>query len=522
MTTLGKGAGWGSRVVVGLDVGTTGVKAVAFDVGGSRRLVVERKCALDEPAPGWVTQDPGSVIAAAGSALAECVAALGARRVAAISLCAAMHGLVALDADRRPLTPLVTWADRRASEEARALRRSGQAAELHRTTGVPVHPMSPLAKLAWFAGHEPGVWAAARWWVGLKECLVDWLTGTLATELSSASGTGLLSMATRTWSPLALEAAGVPADKLPEILPPTAVLGLAPGAGRAIGLPAGTPVVVGAADGPLGNLGAGAITPGVAGLTLGTSGALRLAVAEPRLDDDLTLFCYALTESLWVVGGALSNGGNVIGWAGRALAPDIAASAGADADAANLELAADVPAGAEGLVAVPYLLAERAPLWDADLAGAYLGLRAHHTRAHLVRALVEGVCFGMRTILDRLDPVETVTQVRATGGAFRSALWREVMAAVLDRPFTVTAGLDGTALGAAALGLVALGDAAGYPEALARLTGPGEATAVGRDPDLVAAYAAVGNELSARIDELGAVAALARRQPSASRPGPVT
>jgi gluconokinase len=139
-----------------------------------------------------------------------------------------------------------------------------------------------------------------------------------------------------------------------------------------------------------------------------------------------------------------------------------------------------------------------------------------------VRAVVEGVCFGMRVILDRLDAVETVAQVRATGGAFRSALWREVMAAVLDRPFTVTAGLEGTALGAAALGLVALGDAPGFPEALARLTGPGEAVAVGRAPDIVAAYAALGDELRARIDELGAIAALARRRPGALRPGPVT
>ena len=167
--------------------------------------------------------------------------------------------------------------------------------------------MTPLTKLRWFAHHEPATWEAARWWVGLKDLLLAHLTGELVTELSSASATGLLDMATRAWSPRALAAAGVDADRLPPILPTTAVLELAAGPAQAIGLPAGTPVVTGGADGPLGNLGTGAIAPGVAGVSLGTSGAIRMAVAEPRVDDARTLFCYALTDEVWIVGGAVSQ-----------------------------------------------------------------------------------------------------------------------------------------------------------------------------------------------------------------------
>lgn len=312
--------------------------------------------------------------------------------------------------------------------------------------------------------------------------------GTLATELSSASATGLLDMSTRTWSTAALGLCGVPAGHLPDILPTTATLALSAATAGQVGLPAGTPVVVGAGDGPLGNLGTGALGPRVAGLSLGTSGAVRIAVDEPKVDGAGALFCYALTESTWVVGGATSNGGGVLRWAGRGLAPDVLATAGDEGpDAALLRLAAGVPAGSEGLVMLPYLVAERAPLWERTTPGAYLGLRRRHTRAHLVRAALEGVCMQMRGIVDRLHQIEPVDSVRATGGVFRSPLWGEVMAAVIGRPLLLAGDAEGTARGAAALGLFALGQAPSLVAAAAAL-GSGGTTAVEPDPRLVTAY----------------------------------
>jgi gluconokinase len=442
--------------------------------------------------------------------MTECIAAADGADVLAVSLSAAMHGLLALDEDKRPLTPLVTWADGRASGEARELQRSRQADELRTRTGIPVHPMTPLTKLMWFARHEPGIWASARWWVGLKDYLLAWLTGTLATELSSASGTGLLDLSTRGWSPVALETSGLSADRLPPILPTTATLSMAPAAAAQVGLPAGTPVVVGAADGPLANLGTGAMQPGTACLSLGTSGALRMTTNGPRLDELGVLFSYALTDQVWVVGRAISNGASVLRWGGRSLAPDVVASAdAAGADEAVLDLAATVDAGSEGLVMLPFLVAERSPLWAADLHGAYLGLRREHTRAHLLRAAVEGVCIQMRVVLDRVDSVAHVTSVRATGGAFRSRLWRDVMAAALDRPLQIVEGAEGTALGAAALGLFAIGRAPSLDDAVMELAGPGDLqpAPVGVSEDLVATYA----HLRAMLPEL--VDAIARDLP---------
>jgi gluconokinase len=500
-----------AEVIVGLDVGTTGVKAVAFGLGSAWSRVTIREYPLHQPAPGQAVQDPGTILTATADALAECVAAVGSAEVQAVVVSAGMHGLMALDADLDPLTPLITWADARAHDEARSLRRSGQARDLQALTGAPVHPMTPLAKLMWFARNDPRTWAAARWWVGLKDHVLLWLTGRLVTELSSASGTGLLDMSTRTWSATAIEVCGVDAGRLPPIVATTAMLSLDPVTASRVGLPAGTTVVAGAADGPLGNVGTGAMAPGIAGLTLGTSGAVRMVVDEPRVDDDRSLFCYALTDTAWVVGGAISNGGIVVRWAGGALAADVRDAAGdTGPDAAVLELAASVPPGSEGLVMLPYLLAERGPLWDPDIPGAYLGLRRVHTRAHMVRAAVEGVCLQMRVIVDSLDDVEPVRSVRATGGVFRSALWREAMAAMLARPIHIVGDAEGTALGAAALGLLALGRAPTLPAAAAALSDAGAPPpqTVEPDPALVATYDRVRASVPELIAALDGVAGL--------------
>lgn len=500
-----------AKVIIGLDVGTTATKAVAFGLGTPWRYVAAREYPLLEPRPGWQVQDPGTMLAAVAITLADCAAAIGSSETVAVSVSTAMHGLIGLDAAMRPLTPLLTWADARSREEARELRKSGTAAILQRTSGTPVHPMTPLTKLMWFSRHEPDICAAVRWWVGLKDYVIWRLTGTLVTELSSASGTGLLDLATRSWNPAALDLAGVSLEQLPDVLPTTASLGLSAQAADHVRLPAGIPVVLGAGDGPLGNLGTGAMSPGIAGLSLGTSGAVRMVVPKPQVDPDGALFCYALTDSAWVIGGAVSNGGIVVRWAESALAPDFADTpAGVSVDERLLELAATVPAGCDGLVMVPYLLSERAPLWDPDLPGAYLGLRRQHSRGHLVRAAVEGVCLQLSMIVDRLHRMEPVSSVRITGGAFRSPLWREVMAAALDRPMQAVSDAEGSALGAAALGLHALGLSPRLEDAPAMLgvTPSQDGLRVEPDPSLVSVYAATRAAVPRLVEALGAVADL--------------
>ncbi|KGN40783.1 gluconokinase [Knoellia aerolata] len=495
-----------AEVVIGLDVGTTGTKAVAFGMGSPWRHTVVREYPLLAPGPGWQVQDPATVVAAVMGALAEVVTTARGARVVGISVSTAMHALIGLDEGLRPLTPIVTWADSRATAEAAELRSSDEAEALHLASGTPLHPMSPLAKLLWFTRHEPALAARVRAWVGLKDYVLQTLTGTSATELSTASGSGLLDLATRTWNPRALELAGIREDQLPPILPTTAVLGLTKSAASRLGLATATPVVVGAGDGPLGNLGTGALDRGVVGLSVGTSGAARMVVPAPVTDPSGRLFCYALTDDAWVVGGAVSNGGIVVRWA-----RDVLGDAGGD-DAALLELAASVPAGSDGLVVLPYLLAERAPLWDPTLTGAIIGMRHSHTRGHVVRAVVEGVALQLWSIVDGLDAVTPVTSIRATGGVFRSQVWRDVTAGVLARPVTVTGGAEGSALGAAALGLLAVGRASSLTDGLDRLA-PGlrrSGDAVVVDDADRDAYRAARARIPSLLDSYAAVADLFR------------
>ena len=439
----------GRDVILGLDVGTTAAKASLFSLDGAIRLTASREYPLLGPRPGWHVQDPDAIAVGVLEAMAEAVARVDPARVVGISISTAMHGLMGLDATLRPVTELLTWADSRASAQAEQLNAHATGPRLHFTSGTPTHAMSPLLKLRWFGDNDPQLLARTPHWIGLKDWVLVVLTGQVATELSTASGSGLIDMETRDWNPEAFEVAGIRPDQVPRLHDTTDILPLGAEAAAAVGLPAGLPVVLGAGDGPLGNLGTGAMEVGRAGLSIGTSGALRMVMRSPAVVSGL--FCYALTSDVWVAGGAVSNGGMVQRWLTETFAPE-----GAD-DAEACRRAALIPAGSDGLVMIPYLVSERASLWDSEIRGAFLHVRRPHTPDHFIRAGVEGVAFQLWTILHRLRMIARVEEVRATGGVFRSDLWRDVVAGVLNRPLVVTGSAEGSGLGAAILGAKALG-----------------------------------------------------------------
>jgi len=444
----------GANVVLGVDIGTTSAKAVAFDADARELGRGEAGYPLLEPEHGQAVQDPAVVVDATLAAIRAATTAAREQgaQIAALSFSGAMHSLVGLDAQGRALTPLVTWGDMRATEQAERLR--AEHPELHDRTGTPLHPMSPLPKLVWFAEHEPETFAAVRRWAGIKELVVARLTGTWAVDHSVASATGLLNLRELDWDDEALAIAGIDAKALSPLVPTTHRLELDAACAADLGLEGGVALIVGAADGPLANLGVGAVHHGVAACSIGTSGALRLMVERPAVDPQRRVFCYALLPGHWIVGGAINNGGAVLRWAGEALAPDL----GPHAEGHLLELAADVPAGSEGLLMLPYLLSERAPHWSTVPRGAYVGLTRHHGRGHLVRAALEGVCLQLAVVLASVrDAGNEVGEIRATGGFARSDLWRQMLADALGMPIGFPAGHEGSAFGAALLALDALG-----------------------------------------------------------------
>jgi gluconokinase len=482
-------------VVIAIDTGTTATKGVAAGVDGEVRAVTSVHYPLSVPGPGRAELDAGHLRDAAVEALTGVAGQCreNGDRVVAVSLSAFLHALVPMDADGRPLGPVITWADGRAAPQSERLAADGLSRGLQARTGTPVHPMSPLAKLAWWNENDPETLRGTPRWGGVKELILGAIAdGPYVVDLSLASGTGLYDIHARHWDPEALEIAGVRPGQLGAVVPTVERLRLDPGVASAAGVPAGVPLIIGAADGPLANLGVGATPHGVAAVSLGTSGALRTLVDAPLADAAGRLFCYALTDEHWVIGGAVNNAGSVVRWAGHSFAAGFGrpGAEGEDADerdAALLTEAATAPAGSEGLLCLPYLLGERAPWWRSGLRGAYLGLRREHGRPHLVRAAVEGVCQQLALVRDSVTASgHTVTEVRATGGAVASDLWVRVLAAALDLPVTVTDTAEGTGLGACLLGWHALGELPDLDRAAALVD---TAEPVRPDPEDAALYA---------------------------------
>jgi gluconokinase len=439
-----------SAVVLGIDLGTTATKVVAATNRGVVLHETEQGYPLRSDEPGEAVQDAETVRDAAIAALADSVrwAVHSGHRVEALSFSAAMHTLVGLDSAGNPVTPAFNWADTRSSAVAARLR-AGEAGELHKVTGTPVHTQSVMVRLAWLTESRGDLVEGVAHWCALKDYVLSAFVAGLVTDHSIASASGLLAMRTLRWSEDALAVAGIRPAQLPPLVASTEVLALDKGVAAGVGLPSGLPVVCGGGDGPLANLGVGAVRPGVAALSLGTSGALRVPRDRPGVDDRCRTFCYALADGLWVVGGAVSNGAVVAQWASDTFQVDVATL---------LSEAAEVPAGARGLVALPYLLGERAPWWEPDLTGALVGLRRIHGRAEITRALVEGVAQQLALVRDAvLDSGDEINAVHATGGGFRSPLWSQVVAAALGIDIRLAEDIGGSALGAVLLGWRAMG-----------------------------------------------------------------
>lgn len=430
-----------------LDIGTTSTRAFVLRLDGS--VVAESRVAnvLKTPTPQRVEQDPVALRRAAETVVAQVVtrARSSGLSIHGLVLSTHMHSLLVTDAAGMPLTPLITWADTRADAQASIVRSQVDWPALYARTGCPPHASYPLYKLMALraAGAAP---RPSDRVMDLKSWLIHGWTGTWLVDRSIASGSGLLNLRTLRWDADALELAGVSEDQLPAIVDTTHHV---PCATERLGLPPGTPIVVGAGDGVLSSLGSGAITPGVAAVMVGTSGAVRVPSPVPVVDPAGRLFSYYLTDGRWIVGGAISNGGIVLDW--------LAGILGLDA-ARLLQAAAQAPAGAGGLILLPLLAGERAPGYDGRARGAWFGLGLDHDRRHLARAALEGVAFRVRSVLDVVEErTGPSREVRATGGLARSSLWIEILARVLDRPVSIPAGVEGSTVGALLLGSVALG-----------------------------------------------------------------
>lgn len=450
------------NVSIGVDIGTTQTKAVAFDESGKVCAVAYRGYELYEAENGMAEQEIDEVFEAIMFVIGDVVRQLPEWAVELVSFSCAMHSLILLDDAAQPLTRMITWADTRAADFAERLRGTKTGRQLYQNTGMPLHAMTPFSKIGWLKETQPTLFRQAAYFMGIKEYLFYRLFGRWISEYSMASGTGYFNIHSFVWDELALDILAISESQLPELVAPNQqIIGLQAEWASRLGLASTVPFIAGGADGALSNLGLGCLGDGEATLTVGTSGAIRYVVPEPCLHPEETTFCYVLDEEHWVIGGATSNGSVVFDWACEQFlcSEQLAAvECGASPFAAVLAEVARVAPGSEGLLFHPYLLGERAPLWDADATGAFVGLRAYHDQAMMMRAVLEGICLNFRQILTDVEAIGgEVQELRATGGFMKSLENRQLLTDVLASPISFTTINEASAFGAVMLGWQSFG-----------------------------------------------------------------
>jgi xylulokinase len=450
-----------SDALAGLDVGTSAVKGLAIDRGGRVLARAEIPYPLSTPRAGWAEQDPDDWWHASQAVLDALRAQAGPP--AGIGLSGQMHGLVALDASDRVLRPAILWNDQRTAAECAEIERRVGLERLIALTGNRALPGFTAPKLLWLRRHEPDVHARIARIMLPKDYVRLRLCGEFATDVSDASGTVLLDVAARRWSAEMLEALEIDPRILPPLLESPQPSGEAPG---------GVPVAAGAGDQAAGAVGVGVDRPGPLSVALGTSGVVFAALPAFAADAQARVhaFCHAV-PGVWHAMGVMLSAAGALRWLRDATEP------GAPYDALGVE-AGRWPAGVDGLLFLPYLAGERTPHADPDARAAFTGLELRHDRGALVRAVMEGVAYGLRDSLDLVADLGGRPQLgRVSGGGARSPLWLEIVASVLELPLERVAVDEGAAFGAAILGGVAAGAWPDVASAVAATVHPGERVA---------------------------------------------
>jgi xylulokinase len=437
-------------LLLGIDVSTTGAKALLVDETGRVISSATNPLSLSTPYPLWSEQDPHEWWLASAQSIRQSLAQAGAsgEAVRAVGLTGQMHGLVLLDSENRVLRPAILWNDQRTGDECDEITRLVGFERLLQITGNKALTGFTAPKILWVRRHEPEVYQRVAHVLLPKDYLRFCLTGEYATDKADGAGMMLFDLRGRDWSLPLLDTLQIPKSWLPKTYEGPEITGsITPQAAQATGLKAGTPVVGGGGDQAAQAVGVGAVTPGIVALTLGTSGVVFASTQEPFIERQgrLHAFCHSVPMTWHLMGVMLSAAGS-LQWYRDTLAPNVPFDD-------LLAPAGDIPAGSEGLIFLPYLTGERTPHPDPLARAAFVGLTIRHTRQHMTRAVLEGVAFGLRDGMEliRSAGLGEIRQVRVSGGGAKSALWRQILSDVMATELVTVNTTEGAAYGAALL-----------------------------------------------------------------------
>ena len=437
---------------MGIDIGTGSTKAVAVNFNAHVIGSSQHYYAVKSTKPGYSEQNPEEILNAFINTVTDIVKKTGSEPYA-ISFSSAMHSVIAVDENGKALADMITWADSRSEDIAEKLRATAQGADIYKTCGTPIHAMSPLCKFIWLRENEADLFARTYKFISIKEYIWHYLFNEFEIDYSIASATGLFDIKKLTWSDEACSLAGITPGRLSAPVNTTYKrTGINKAASETLGLGEGTPFIIGASDGCCANLGSFVTGPGMAALTIGTSGAVRITSHQPVYNFQAMIFNYLLDEKTFVCGGAVNNGGIALNWLINSFL-DKKLPGAADYDEVFERIAA-IPPGSEGLIFLPYLYGERAPLWDTKSCGVYFNIKPVHSQAHFLRAGLEGICFSLNDVLQTLERSSAaISRLSISGGFINSPVWTQMLADITGKTLSITQNDDASAMGAVFLAM---------------------------------------------------------------------
>jgi gluconokinase len=436
---------------LGVDIGTTSLKAVAFSSNGDVLSKHSISYEMRHPQPHWSEQDPNEILKAVINGINIILQSLAPAQPVVISFSAMMHTLIVVDKAGEPLTNCWIWADNRAGEQAELLRGTEKGKKFYHATGVPIHAMSPLCKLLWLKEHDAETFRNAHKFISIKEFIFFKLFGEYVVDTAIASASGLLNLQQLSWDDDILDHIGVPREKLSTVVSVKEIFWYCPDKHpRLLNLPAKTPFVTGGSDGATANLGAGVTGKHSMVVTIGTSCAARLTTQAPETDKLMRTFCYHSKDNYYIVGGASNNGAVVLEWLKDTLLQS------GESYQQLFNRVKDIPAGCDDLLFLPYILGERAPIWNAYAKGIFFGVTINHTKGHMIRSAMEGIIYSLYSIGSILMQKREVTEIHATGGFARNPLWVQMLADIFNTRVIFSDAVESSAWGAVILGMEAL------------------------------------------------------------------
>lgn len=445
------------KYIIAIDLGTTHCKAVTVDEYAKTIQSFKSTVNSIQPQEGYHEQNAEEIFQTVLQLIKQSLQNIDQKDVACISFSAAMHSLLAIDEIGIPLMNAITWADTRSKKYAQQLRNSEKGKNIYRQTGTAIHAMSPLCKIIFIKNEQPELFAKANKFISIKEYIFYKLFGKFIVDVGIASSSGLYDIYNNCWYKQALDVDGMDESKLSTIVAATHFeTELTPPMQQLLQLHQSIPFVCGGNDGCLANLGCGSLETNEAALTIGTSGAVRVTIPKPKITEGNGLFKYLLTDKMYVTGGPTNNGGIALQW----FSENFLQTKITDAEGLNkvLEIATKAPAGSDGVYFLPYLFGERAPVWDEDACGIFYGLRMHHTKEHLTRAVVEGISFTLLQIIKNIEATSiSIEKIYASGIVTQSEWWMQLLADITGKQILLSDGSDASAMGAAFIGMYATG-----------------------------------------------------------------